>query len=175
MPSHAAAGSLVLVAALCGCAADRVVGVPSASHARVAPTPTSQACPFQIESVEDQREAEDLGSMGRTLVGGENFRSWFRDGMAATPGHSTQPTPVKVHITLARAYIQGISTMKAANIIVKVRVTNARGTSAPRMYRGVDASVNWANSQSEVQAAFDGALEDLRRQLAADLSAACTG
>jgi hypothetical protein len=41
------------------------------------------------------------------------------------------------------------------------------------VYRGSDGSINWASSESEVQAAFDSAMVDLKRQIAVDLSKQC--
>jgi hypothetical protein len=172
---RACAAVLATAAVLGGCAADRVSGIRPAAAA-AAPVPGAGAgCRFNIEAIEDLREAEDLGSMGRTRVGGERFRAWFSDGISAIPGHSTQPARVKVRIEVAKAYIQALHTLKSANIVVKVRVAGGQGAPTQKMYRGVNASVNWSSSESEVQEAFDGALADLRRQLGADLSAACSG
>ncbi|HSV36643.1 MAG TPA: hypothetical protein VLI46_13860 [Ramlibacter sp.] len=172
---HACAAALVVAAGLGGCAADRVSGVPPAAAAAAPVMGAPSNCRFNIEAVEDLREGVDLGSMGRTRIGGEHFRGWFNDGILAIPGHSVQPAPIKIRIEVSKAYIQALHSLKSANIVVKVRLTSVQGTSTQKMYRGVNASLNWSSSESEVQAAFDGALADLRRQVGADLSALCSG
>jgi hypothetical protein len=49
------------------------------------------------------------------------------------------------------------------------------GARQGRRLRRVENSTNWWNSEGEMQDAFDAALADLRRQLAADLAASCHG
>ena len=160
-------------AVLSGCAADKVSGVRPAAASPAAAAAGAHACPFTVEAIDDKREAEDLGIMGRRRVGGENFASWFKSGVAAIPGHTAKPAPVKVHIEIVKAYIQGLDTLKSANLVVKMRMDDAKGTTQ-KTYRGVDSSMNWWNSESEMQAAFDAALADLQRQLASDLAASCS-
>jgi hypothetical protein len=170
--------ALAAAVTLGGCA-DRVVGIrpaavavaPAVAPAAGAPSP----CRFHVDAIEDQRDGQDLGIMGPTRVSGEGFAAWFQKGIAATPGHSVEPASVRVRIAVAKAYIQGLSTLKSANIVVKVHLTDAQGASTDKLYRGVENSTNWWNSETEIQDAFDAALADLRRQLAADLAASCHG
>ena len=163
---------------LAGCA-DRAVGIrPAAVAVAAAAAPAAGApssCRFHVDAIDDQREGQDLGIMGPTRVSGEGFAAWFQKGIAAIPGHSLEPAPVRVRIAVAKAYIRGQSTLKSANIVVKVRLTDAQGASTDKLYRGVENSTNWWNSEAEMQDAFDAALADLRRQLAADLAASCHG
>jgi hypothetical protein len=175
---RACAVALAAVVTLGGCA-DRVVGIRPAAVAvpptMGAATGAPSTCRFHVEAIEDRREGSDLGIMGRSRVSGEGFVSWFEKGIAATPGHSVEPAPVRIRIAVAKAYIQGLSTMKSANIVVKVRLTDAQGASTDKLYRGVENSTNWWNSEAEMQDAFEAALADLRRQLATDLAATCRG
>jgi hypothetical protein len=174
--SRASVLALATAVALAGCA-DRVVGIrpeaialgPAAASAASTPAP----CRFHVDAIEDRREGQDLGIMGPTRVSGEGFAAWFRRGIAAAPGHSVEPAPVRVRIAIVKAYIQALSTLKSANIVVKVHLTDAQGAFTEKLYRGVENSTNWWNTEAEMQDAFDAALADLRRQLGADLAASC--
>lgn len=138
------------------------------------PSPTAQgACSFHIEAVDDQRESGGLGATGITRIGGEHFTRWFREGIVTTPGHGGASAPMRVRIAVTKAYFQTLYSLKAANIVVKVTATGVTGVPTQKMYRGVDSSTQWTASQAEVQSAFEGALADLQRQIAADLGAPC--
>jgi hypothetical protein len=160
---------------LAGCAAaERVAGVPAAPAGVHVVAVQAAGCAFNIEGIEDVRENRDLGFVGFTQVGGERFGGWFREGVAAIPGHSVEPAALKMHVELTRAYIHSVASMKSANLIARVRLSGGR-TPMQRTYRGVDSSLNWSSSEREVQAAFEGAMADLRRQLAADIDGLCRG
>jgi len=162
-------------AALGGCAADRISGVREAQAQPAAPAAgATQGCPFRLEAVDDARREADLGVLGRTRVGGQHFVRWLTEGIASTPGFTREMAPVLVHIEIAKAYVHGLSSLKSANIVVNARISGPHGPPVSRTYRGVDSSMNWASGEGEVQEAFDRALQDLRSQLARDLSGACS-
>ncbi|OUM01165.1 hypothetical protein A8M77_17890 [Variovorax sp. JS1663] len=137
-----------------------------------APAP---ACAFNLEDIEDRRETTELGQMGRTRIGGEGFTRWFADAMAAMPGHTHERTTRTVKVTVLKAYIQGLATLKSAHLVVRVQSAREGKASDARIYRGADASMNWANTEAEIQEAFDRALTDLTAQIATDLQASCKG
>jgi hypothetical protein len=169
--------TLAALAAVCallaGCAADRVQGLRASTAPQAAPA--AGACPFTIVAIDDRREEKGLGRLYRTRVDGEeSFPSWFADGLKATPGHAAQGAPVTLRVEVLRAYIHALSTMKSANLVVRVHMTTPDGALRSKLYRGVDGSTNWSNSESEVQAAFDNAMIHLRQQLQRDLALTCT-
>ncbi|MGY4827479.1 hypothetical protein ACVNIS_02755 [Sphaerotilaceae bacterium SBD11-9] len=168
-----------LAAAACaflsGCAADRVNGLKAASPG---PTKTAEvvsgACPFSITSIVDLREEKGLGLVHLTRVDGDSFSTWFADGLRAIPGHAQQGAPATMQVEVLRAYIHSLSTMKSANLVLRVHLaTSGASTSLTKVYRGVDRSLNWSSSESEIQAAFDGAMAHLQQQLAEDLALTC--
>ena len=164
------------VALLAGCSSP-IKGVvrsaPAAAVQAQAAASTPSRCRFQVAEVEDLRDEKHLGHMGPRLVDGQDFPDWFRDALARIPGHSTEAAPVQLHVQVLKAYVQGISTMKSANLVVRARIDAPDHAPVSRNYRGVDDSVNWVNGEGEMQDAFDRALEDLTQQLQADLARAC--
>lgn len=162
--------------ALVGCMAERVTGLrppqPQGTPLQGASPPP--ACAFSIKSIDDRREDKSLGVLIRTKVDGDGFSSWFADGMAAIPGQTTpESATISVQIEVLKAYIHAIGTMKSANLVVRVTAVDAAGSRHQSTFRGVDGSVNWNNSQDEVQVAFNAALADLQRQIGADLNKHC--
>lgn len=166
----AAAASLLLV----GCVADRVKGLraPGTHEAPGAAGP-GPACAFTIKSIDDRREDKNLGILFRTKVDSDDFTSWFADGMAAIPGQTKADAATSLQIDVLKAYIQSIGTMKSANLVVKVTTSGAGGVQRQSTFRGVDNSINWNNTQDEVQGAFNTALADLQRQIGAHLKQHC--
>jgi len=169
-------GAALAAALLAGCSTSPVHGVARAAptgRAAVAAAPASAACRFQVAGVEDLRDDRSLGRVGPRSVEGEDFPDWFKDGLARMPGYSMDATPVQLHVQVLKAYIHGMSTLKTANLVVRVRVDAPGRPPVTRNYRGVDDSMNWANGEGEMQAAFDRALVDLTQQLQADVAKAC--
>lgn len=163
-------------ALLCGCTPMQVAGVqpralvsqpgPAAGKARA-------ACLFNVEAIDDRRDVESLGQLGRTLVGGGGFVEWFTQGVASLPGHTDEAAPTVIKMTVLKAYVQGISTMKSVNLVVRVQFLKKGIVAASKVYRSVDNTMNWANSESEIQAAFDRALKDFAAQVDVDLQKHC--
>ncbi len=178
MPSQAfsaAALAVACTAGLAGCAADRVVGVKSGAAAATLPAGPPPSCRFSVKAITDLRGHAGLGTLVNTRVDGAGFAQWFAEGVAAVPGNTAAPgtAPVELHIEVLKAYIQSLGTAKSANLVVKVSVTGEGAVPSAKTYRGVDASINWSNSESEVQAAFDAALASLRQQMSADAAGWC--
>ena len=165
--------ALLAAAMLAGCAADRISGVPPPRQD--APTRFTKAgCAFTVETVDDLRGDDSLGALGLRPVSGEGFMRWFKQQLMELPGYGGAPPRTVLRVDVLKAYVQGLSTLKSANIVVRVRyVSAAKPEPTVKVYRGVEGTVNWANSESEAQAALQGAWADLRRQLAADLAASC--
>ena len=167
----------IIVAATCaltqGCTPLRVTGVaaPAAQSTTRVAAETS-GCQFSVKSIKDLRERKDLGNLGRTLVDNAGFDHWFETGMSSIPGYRSE-APVELQIEILKAYIQGLDTLKSANLVIRVQATKAGVEVMKKNYRGVDGSINWANTESEVQTAFDSALNDLKLKLGADLQGLC--
>lgn len=168
-------GSILIASSLIGCRADRVDGIrttPAFESER--PLKTGEhSCAFSVSDITDKRGVEDLGQVIGVLVDGKGFKNWLSDGVRAIPGHTSANAPVALKIEILKAHIHAISTHKSANIILRVQATGPGTSQTTKIYRGVDGSVNWNGSESEIQTAFDLALVDLKRQISADLSLLC--
>jgi len=171
--SARAAWPAAIALLLAGCAADRVTGVKAPTAPLLAVTDQVPGCAFTIKSIEDRREDKSLGTLVRTKVDGRGFTNWFADGMAAIPGHSASDASTALQIEVLKAYVHGISTLKSANLVVRVTAIGAAGEQRQSTYRGVDGSTNWNSSEDEVQSAFNLALADLQRQIGTDLRKHC--
>jgi hypothetical protein len=170
---HRAFLLLASVTLAAGCGSERVAGVPSPVAHPAAITANVGTCRFSVKSVSDLREESGLGNLGRTRVGDEGFRSWFENGIAAIPGYQADTAPRTLRIEVIKAYVQGLSTMKSANLVVRVYAIDKNMALPPRVYRGVDNSGNFANTESEIQAALDRAMYNLRLQIGADIDKLC--
>lgn len=158
------------VLALAGCAADRVAGIAASRDAR---PPVTQRCGFTLDGVEDRRDRGDLGQIGRTVVGADGFEAWLArglDGCAIGDGASGRR---RVRLVVFKAYVQGIGTMKAANLVVRARFFREGQPWKEADLRGVDNSINWANGEGEIQEALERALADLRRQVQDEVQRMC--
>ncbi len=168
----------LIAAAACvlatGCAADRVAGMKSLpSSAMQAVVVDAGDCRFSVRSIDDLRENTSLGVVGRTRVDGEEFTEWFAKGIAAIPGYTRDGAPTELRIEILKTYIHSLGTLKSANLVVRVKGVGGGASLLTKTYRGVDGSVNWSSSESEIQAAFDSALADLQLQMGSDLRGAC--
>lgn len=168
-------GIIVCATLLAGCAGDRVVGVRTVptSEAQLSPLAGARACPFSLTEIVDKRGIEDLGQVIGARVDGKGFNHWLTNGIHAIPGHTAGAAPVSLKIEILKAHIHAISTHKSANVILRVQATDQSNTQTTKIYRGVDGSMNWSGSESEIQNAFDRALADLQQQISNDLSRLC--
>jgi hypothetical protein len=166
------------LAACAGCASERIAGVPLAPGAGSMVggiRSAEQACRFQLLAVSDQRAAADLGQLGRTAVDGRGLVDWLAQGVREIPGHTDATDATALRVELMRAYVEGISTMKSAHLVVRLSLHSAGGSARTRVLRGADNSLNWANGQAEVQAALSRARQDLQAQIQAELRSHCAG
>lgn len=172
---------LAAAAALSGCAADSVRGIapqpaglapaglrPAATKAASAP-----ACAFSIAGIEDQREDTNLGSLGPTVIAGDDFGDWFRGSIESIPGYSGDTRPLSLRIDVIKAYVQGIGTLKNTNIVVRVLAFSDGDLLEQKTYRGADGSMNWNNGEGEVQSALGRAMASMTTQIGADVQRWC--
>lgn len=178
-PRCAAILALAACSVLAGCApAARVAGLKAASTENAAPVPRASdavpaSCRFSVESMRDLREQAHLGSLGVTQVDGNDFVKWLGAGIAGMPEYSAGPAPVALNFEILRAYIQGLGTLKSAHLVVRVKVSGDKARPFEKLYRGVDNSINWNNSESEIQSAFERAVTHLKQQISSDLPGLC--
>jgi hypothetical protein len=158
---------------LAGCASDQVTGLQRRTAA-APPGPALPACAFSLGAVDDQRDAQSLGQMGRTHIDGAGFDAWFSNGIASIPGYTRDAGAPAIRITVLKAYVHGLVSLKSANLVVRVQFSpEGSGATTTKTYRGFDDSINWSTSQGEIQEAFNTALDSLTAQIGADLKKRC--
>ncbi|MDP9604444.1 UNVERIFIED_ORG: hypothetical protein J2W38_004242 [Variovorax paradoxus] len=156
-----------------GCASEKVTGLQRRTAA-AQPGAPAPACPFSLGGVDDRRDAQSLGQMGRTHIDGAGFDDWFRAGIASIPGYTRDAGAPTMRITVLKAYVYGLVTLKSANLVVRVQLPpDGSGEVITKTYRGFDDSMNWSTSESEIQQALDSALDNLTAQIGADLKKRC--
>lgn len=173
---RAACCALAAPLLLAGCASDKVAGLHRRTAAAQLP-PTAPACAFSLGGIDDQRDAQSLGQMGRTHIDGAGFDGWFRSGIASIPGYTRDAGAPAIRITVLKAYVHGLVTLKSANLVVRVQFPpeGSGATTTTKTYRGFDDSMNWSTSASEIQEAFNTALDSLTAQIGTDLKKRCKG
>jgi hypothetical protein len=119
------------------------------------------------------RETRDLGSFGPIRIDGTGFDTWFRNGIVSIPGYTGESAALTMRVQILKAYVQGLGTLKSANLIVRVQIASDRKTGEPRIIRGVDDSLRWTNADVEIQSALDRALATLTGQIGNDVARAC--
>lgn len=158
-----------------GCASEKVVGLQRRT-AIVSQGSSAPACPFSLGGIDDQRDAQSLGQMGRTHVDGAGFDEWFRSGIASIPGYTRDAGAPAIRVTVLKAYVHGLVTLKSANLVVRVQFPpEGPAAATTKTYRGFDDSTNWSTSEGEIQQAFNTALDNLTAQIGADLKKRCKG
>ncbi|QNK71176.1 hypothetical protein [Variovorax sp. PAMC26660] len=170
----ALAAPLLLVA---GCASDKVTGLQRRAAMAAPQGPTASVCAFSLGGIDDQRDAQSLGQMGRTHIDGAGFDAWFRSGIASMPGYTGDAGAPAIRVTVLKAYVHGLASLKSANLVVRVQFPpDVQGAGATtKTYRGFNDSMNWSTSESEIQEAFNTALDSLTTQIGADLKKRCKG
>ena len=117
-------------------------------------------------------------SVARDQWSSAEVAAWIDDELAAiaSPGFRVAsgevPDPgarLVVRPRIVKAYVDGVVFTKTAVVVLAFDVTAQGGEAVSRMYRGQQAGVNWAASQSEGFGALRDAAMSCLEQLRADL------
>ena len=169
-----AGGLVVACTLLAGCATERTISVKPPEEQKIATTSAvTSPCQFSVKTIIDSREQMSLGMMGLTHIDGAGFQRWFESGISTIPGYRHENAPIELRIEVLKAYIQGISTLKSANLVVRVHAIEKGNILLSKTYRSFDNSINWFNSESEIQTTFNNTLTDLKHQIHSDISILC--
>jgi hypothetical protein len=180
----AAAIIVIAIGALSGCVPKpieiRPQPLPPAQEAQKA---TARSCAVTVAEIKDVRsDQQTMGNLGGRPLYVTDAAAWVRAGIAArrTPdpvrygdslaAHPDEPT---LKIELIKAYIITITSVKSANVVL--RVTRSQNGSEPQtqIYRGRDTGLNWAASDDEAQGALDAALSDALDRMETDMKMRC--
>lgn len=146
-----------------------------------APSPAA-TCGFHLQPVADKRaDKADMGMAGRRPVHGGDMAAWVTSAIASLQSQGfrvdTDAKPddrFAMQVDLLKAYMQDTGTSITAGIVVQVGYARMDGSAlAGQLYRGDDASVDWASSDREIDRDFRLATEDLLQHLVPDLGRHC--
>lgn len=137
-------------------------------------SPTGSSCAFSLGILSDsRRDPSDFGSLANRKVQSTDPLAWMRNGLKTLPGYQDELAPLQVDAELLMAYTQSQATSKVVNVVARLHYRQANQQTQSRTYRGSNTAINWASSESEIQSAFNNALNKLLLQIEPELSARC--
>lgn len=140
-------------------------------------------CHIHLGDVRDVRaDAQAMGSLGLRQVHAADSAAWIRSGLeslnrdyritvvdklaAGDPG-------IDLNVELVKSYIETITTVKSASVVLRVRYRRQGVALDEQYYRGVETGTNWANGIDETQSAFDSALAEILLAIDRDVITRC--
>jgi hypothetical protein len=119
-----------------------------------------------------------LGVIGGRTFGSTEVAAWVDHELAtiASPGFAVasgaEPDPrarLVLRPRILKAYVDGIAVTKTAVVVLAFDIATPQGEVSSRSYRGQQAAMNWASSESEGSGALRDAAADCFEQLRTDL------
>lgn len=151
-----------------------------------APAPAPGAVAIAIAPVEDRRaDPSSLGQVGSRTFDAAELKGFVDEQLAAlasrsfyvakAPPSSAAAPQLTLRPRILKAYVSGVGVTKNAVVVLEVEFAAAGAAPTSRVFRGQDASMNWANGQGEVASALRRAtaacLEQLRGEIEGRLRA----
>ena len=137
-------------------------------------------CRVYIPPVKDSRPAGDaLGHASYTFLQEDNFIPWINSAMTALDEKMfvVVEEPSKSDITLqveaVKAYLQGLSTSRVANIVIKAHISSVNHPQTTHVVRGNDTSVNWWGAGYEMKDSMNQAVNNILLKLEPKLQQYC--
>ena len=140
------------------------------------------ACKVSIGEVVDARsDTQSMGRFGGRYVRHEDTVGWLRSGLE-TLSHDKRLNFVgaengdslMLHISLLKAYMEGLATSKNATVVLRVRYVHGGATVSENTYRGDLTDVNWGSGDGEARDSLNIALQEALHAVDADLAARCS-
>lgn len=128
------------------------------------------ACDVRVGNFVDKRsDRSSLGSVaGRPLQAknlGDMVEQGYRHHLSSMPSirlvddsSAEVTTPVVVEGEILKAYMHSIATSMAANVALRIRLSNGGETADEHIVRGRDTSLNWASGDGELQEGLSAAM-----------------
>ncbi|TKB93187.1 MAG: hypothetical protein E8D40_03510 [Nitrospira sp.] len=172
------AGVLLSFCTACATVIDFSAATSSTPRLRI------EDCVVRIVSVTDERKSkEDLGMFGGHVVEGHQVLPWLQQAMEPlnTPeveAEGRQDNHVKtrrlrVHIGLRQLYLHFLLMSVSATIVVQAQYQIDQQPAHSQQYRGTDTKGNWTGSESAMRTLFNEVLNDVMRQIHADIHQHC--
>jgi|GEM_PF-4576156 len=137
-------------------------------------------CKVRIASVQDRRAApSDLGDLGKPVQAEFDIKGWIAEGLRSlekkTGSSLSTPeaTTIDLDAELRNAYIRGVATSKATNIVLTVKYSLKDRPLSEKNYRGQVTCINWIGSEGEIKDSFNEALAQIVQSVAVDVSVLC--
>lgn len=158
----------------------------NASTGIAAPAPATRRekdpppCRLYIAGVADKRpDTTTMGYMGG-MVTSSDAAGWVRTGLVTlqadrrwTLAERPEDADVIFDVEILKGYIFPVTTSKSANLVLRVRYSQAGGPLGENVYRGHRESVNWASTREETQGLLNRALDTTVHLMKADLVKGC--
>jgi hypothetical protein len=137
-------------------------------------------CRVHIGGVRDLRPAEAItpAVVGDKPVVADDPVAWLSQAMGGLARDGTlslvnENADLDVSIDLVKSYIINQATSKSANVVARVHYSRGAAPPEDKVYRGVDATVNWISGKSENRGALNQALSQVIDAVRADALQRC--
>jgi hypothetical protein len=176
------------LASMCASCANRAtmaISVPAAPPTTARTQSKPVPCTLRIGQILDDRmDPTVLGQVGgRTVRSPADTQVWLRAVISRLAGQGivvefagerdAQSTAIYADAKLKSVWVDSAATAKLASVVLNMQYSY-RGTSIKTAdYRGSVSTVNWNNTNNEVQGMVDDALAQVLMQLANDFRTLC--
>jgi hypothetical protein len=177
------AATLFCTLALSSCAKDPVVLSSEfrPSFGSVAgEAPHGAPCRVRLAEITDERvDAQSMGDIGGRPIRADTL-AWVRSGLASLDGGGqitivqAEPADLALKVELLKAYVISITTVKSANVVLRVRYAHGSSGLDDRIYRGSEVGPNWMSTTGETEAALNGALSQVLDTIREDTLTRCS-
>ncbi len=175
-------GVLLSVCTACAMTDPLVIDFSAATLSK--PLPRIEGCVVRVGSVVDERKGkEDLGMFGGHVVEGRQVLPWLQQAVERlnTPAVEVggrQDNPMKtrhlrLHIGLRQLYLHFLLTSVSATSLVQAQYQIDQEPPYSQQYRGTDTRGNWTGTAGSMRTLFNDVLDDVVRQMHADIQQHC--
>jgi hypothetical protein len=144
------------------------------------------SCRLKIRSVVDERRSPEMIGVyfNRAIHAPADRDAWLRSIVAALQSRKISvefvqngdgaSTAAPIDMALTKAWIGNTESNMSANIVVRLKTTNAAGVVFEQSYRGGASHMSyWSGGPGELQRSFDTAVSRVLDAMAADLHKLC--
>lgn len=193
MPSGVVATVLQVSVLLSLCAACRPLVIDFSAGNAGNPVPRIEGCAVRIAEVVDERHnKDDLGLFNGQVVEGRAVMPWLQQAVASlnapdveTDGRSPDRARLRQvtgQVGLTQLYVEHLPHTLAGTIVLHATYQINQGSLYAHQYRGADTKMNWqealmgadwTGSAGSVRTLFNDVLDDVVRQMHADIQQHC--
>lgn len=144
--------------------------------------PPATVCRISIGEVVDARgDTQSMGRFGGRYVRHDDTVGWVRSAVQSLERDKRlqfasaldADAGVVMHVSLVKAYMEGLATSKNATVVLKVRFVRGEQALGENTYRGDQTDVNWGSGDGEARDSLNIAMQEAIGVLDTDLLARC--